>query len=187
MAAPLDYFSGVSIHFFGSSRIVLSGRSGGSRYDCIQIGDEGMLAVRTRALALSAAAAVAALLGGCATEIGPSASELKARWDAENVYPQAYRQDLLAFLRTYLNDPSHVRGASVSQPQLKYVGPGDRYVTCVRFNARNSDGKYLGSKDGAAIYVSGKLDRFLDVAKDVRELCKEVAYAPFPELEKLTR
>ena len=41
--------------------------------------------------------------------------------------------------------------------------------------------------DGAAIYVSGKLDRFLDAAKDVRELCKEVAYAPFPELEKLTR
>ena len=80
-----------------------------------------------------------------------------------------------------------MRSASVSPPQLKYVGPGDRYVSCVRFNARNSDGKYLGSKDGAAIYVSGKLDRFLDTAKDVRELCKEVAYAPFPDLEKLTR
>jgi hypothetical protein len=90
-------------------------------------------------------------------------------------------------LRTYLNDPSNVRSASVSQPQLKYIGPGDRYVSCVRFNARNSDGKYLGSKDGAAVYVSGKLDRFLDTAKDVRALCKEVAYAPFPELEKLTR
>jgi hypothetical protein len=140
-----------------------------------------------RALMLLTVAATAAALGGCATEIGPSASELKARWDAENVYPQGYRQDLLAFLRTYLNDPSHVRGASVSQPQLKYIGPGDRYVACVRYNARNSDGKYLGSKDGAAIYVAGKLDRFLDTPKDVRELCKEVAFAPFPELERLTR
>jgi hypothetical protein len=146
-----------------------------------------MRSVGIRALTLLVAVAVAASLGGCATETGPSASELKARWDAENVYPQGYRQDLLAFLRTYLNDPSHVRSASVSQPQLKYIGPGDRYVSCVRFNARNSDGKYLGSKDGAAIYMSGKLDRFLDTAKDVRELCKEVAYAPFPELEKLTR
>ena len=146
-----------------------------------------MRAVRMQTRTLLAAVAVAASLGGCATEIGQSASELKARWDAENVYPQGYRQDLLAFLRTYLNDPSHVRGASVSQPQLKYIGPGDRYVSCVRFNARNSDGKYLGSKDGAAIYVSGKLDRFLDTAKDVRELCKEVAFGPFPELEKLTR
>jgi hypothetical protein len=57
----------------------------------------------------------------------------------------------------------------------------------VRYNARNTDGKYLGSKDGAAIYVAGKLDRFLDMPKDVRELCKEAAYLPFPELERLTR
>jgi len=146
-----------------------------------------MRRARMRALALLMAGSVAVALGGCATETGPSASELKARWDAENVYPQGYRQDLLAFLRTYLNDPSHVRSASVSQPQLKYIGPGDRYVACVRYNARNSDGKYVGSKDGAAIYVAGKLDRFIDTSKDVRELCKEVAFLPFPELERLTR
>ena len=140
-----------------------------------------------RALALLVAASAAVALGGCAREIGPSASELKARWDAENIYPQGYRQDLLAFLRTYVNDPSQIRGAAVSQPQLKYVGPGDRYVACVRYNSRNSDGKYSGSKDGAAVYVAGKLDRFFDTPKDVRELCKEVAFAPFPELERLKR
>jgi hypothetical protein len=140
-----------------------------------------------RAFALLMAVSVAVALGGCATETGPSASELKARWDAQNIFPQGYRQDLLAFLRTYLNDPSHVRSASVSQPQLKYIGPGDRYVACVRYNARNSDGKYVGSKDGAAIYVAGKLDRVLDTPKDVRELCKEAAFVPFPELERLTR
>jgi hypothetical protein len=140
-----------------------------------------------RALVLLVAASAAVALGGCASEIGPSASELKARWDAENIYPQGYRQDLLAFLRTYVNDPSQIRGAAVSQPQLKYVGPGDRYVACVRYNSRNSDGKYSGSKDGAAVYVAGKLDRFFDTPKDVRELCKEVAFAPFPELERLKR
>jgi hypothetical protein len=140
-----------------------------------------------RRLALLAAAVTTVALGSCATEVGPSSSELKARWDAENVYPQGYRQDLLAFLRTYLNDPSQIRSAAISQPQLKFIGPGDRYVACVRYNARNSDGKYLGSKDGAAVYVAGKLDRFFDMPKDVRELCKEVTFAPFPELEKLTR
>jgi len=130
---------------------------------------------------------VAAALAACTTNLEPSASELKARWDAENVYPQQYKQDVLAFLRTYLNDPSHVRGAAISHPQPKYIGPGDPYVACVRYDARNTDGKYLGSKDGAAIYVGGKLDRFFDTPSGVRELCKEVAYAPFPELERLAR
>jgi len=133
------------------------------------------------------AAALAVALGGCATDVGPSPSELKAQWDAQNVYPKNYQQDLLAFLRTYLNDPSHVRGAAVTSPQLKYVAPGERYVACVRYNARNNDGKYLGSKDGAAVYVAGKLDRFFDTPRDVRELCKDMTFAPFPELERLTR
>lgn len=127
-------------------------------------------------------------LAGCASpELGPSPAELKARWEAQNVFPQNYKADLLAFLRTYLNDPTHVRAASVSTPVLKDVGPGQRYVACVRYNARNTDGKYLGSKDGAAVYVSGKLDRFFELARETREICKDASYAPFPELEKLTR
>ena len=146
-----------------------------------------MRIARKQRIVLLAAAAATVALAGCTTDVGPSAAELKAKWDAENVFPQAYKQDLLAYLRTYLNDPSHVSGAAVSQPQLRSVGAGDRYVACVRYNARNNDGKYQGSKDGAAVYVAGRLDRFFDLPKDVRELCKDVAYAPFPELEKLTR
>lgn len=138
-------------------------------------------------MALLAAGLAGAALGGCTTDIGPSTAELKARWEAQNVNPQNYRQDLLAFMRTYLNDPTHVRGAAVSQPQLRYIGPGDRYVVCVRYNARNTDGKYQGSKDGAATFVSGKLERFFDVPREVRDLCKDAAFAPFPELERLTR
>jgi hypothetical protein len=158
-----------------------------SRYDRVGVRVRQMPNGFVREWALLVAVSAATALAGCANDLGPSASELKARWDAENVYPQAYRQDLLAFLRTYLNDPSNVRGAAVSQPQLKFVGSGDRYVACVRYNSRNTDGKYLGSKDGAAVYVGGKLDRFLDTPRDVRELCKEVAFAPFPELERLAR
>lgn len=140
-----------------------------------------------RGKGLVAALMASLALGGCATELGPSAAELKARWEAQNVYPQNYKADLLAFLRTYLNDPSGVRGAAVTQPTLKDTGPGQRYVVCVRYNARNTDGKYLGSKDGVATYVSAKLDRFFDTPSDVRELCKDASYAPFPELENLTR
>lgn len=129
----------------------------------------------------------AALLGGCTTDVGPSPAELQARWQAQNVYPQTYKTDLLAFLRTYLNDPTHVRGAVVAQPVLKDVGPGQRYVVCLRYNARDMEGKYTGLKNGAAVYVSAKLERFVDTKREVETLCKDAVYAPFPELAALTR
>ena len=53
-------------------------------------------------------------LGGCATEVGPSPGELKARWEAQNIFPQNYNNALIAFLRTYINDPIHIRDAAVS-------------------------------------------------------------------------
>ncbi len=140
-----------------------------------------------RRLALGGAISALLLVGGCSTNIGPTEAELKARWEAQNIYPDSYKKDLLAFLRTYLNDPSHVRSATVSQPQRKTVGAGERYVTCLRYDARNSDGKYMGMKGGYATYVDGKLDRFFDVPKEVAEFCKEMAFVPFPELEKLSR
>jgi hypothetical protein len=136
-----------------------------------------------RWLAVLAALAV----GGCTTDVGPSPAELKANWEAQNIPPQAYRQDLIAYMRTYLNDPSRIRDAGVSPPALKDFGQGQRFMTCVRFNARKSDGTYAGAKEGVAVYVSGKLDRFFDTPTAVRELCKDAAYAPFPELEALKR
>jgi hypothetical protein len=140
-----------------------------------------------RRLALLAASLAALAVAGCATEVGPSPAELKANWEAQNIVPQGYKQDLLAYMRTYLNDPMRIRDAAVSQPALKDFGPGQRFMTCVRFNARKSDGKYAGSKEGVAVYVSGKLDRFFDTPREVRELCKDAAYAPFPELESIKR
>jgi hypothetical protein len=123
---------------------------------------------------------------GCRTSDEPSPADLKAHWDAQNVFPRDYKPDLLAFMRSYLNDPSGVRGAGVSRPQLKRVGPGERYVACVRFNARNSDGKYTGAKESAAVFVSGKFNQMVD-GKQAAPLCQGVAYAAFPELERLSR
>jgi hypothetical protein len=131
--------------------------------------------------------AVSLMLAGCSTELGPSPAELRSQWEAQNVYPQNYKADLLAFLRTYLNNPEGVRGASLSPPALKSVGPGQRYVACLRYNARNAEGKYMGQKEGAAVYVSARLDRFVDQPREVKALCGEAVYSAFPELESLRR
>jgi hypothetical protein len=136
----------------------------------------------------------ALLLAGCASSSEPSQADLKAQWETRNIPPENYKSELIALMRTYLNDPTRVRGASVSPPLRKTVpgDPGERYVACVRYDARKTDGAYAGMKTGAAVYVSGKLDRFIDTREgreglEIRELCKDAAYEPFPELQRLTR
>jgi len=136
-------------------------------------------------------------LAGCSSDpdyISPE--QFKARWETQNLYPTAYKADVLAYMRTYLNDPTNVRGAALSEPQLKPIGPGDRYVSCVRFNAKKSNGEYAGPRDAAIVYLAGHLDRFIDSSPDPREsrerpdsreLCKNASYVAFPELQQLKR
>lgn len=132
---------------------------------------------------------IAVTLGACSSYDHPSPEAARAAWEAQNVYPASYKSELLAYFRTYLNDPSGVREASVSEPALKPAGLADRYVVCVRFNAKKSSGGYVGNREGLAVYIAGKLDRFVETrnAEPRNETCRDAAYAPFPELERLSR
>lgn len=121
------------------------------------------------------------LLTGCSSEW------IQARERAERANltaPINPREEILAFMRTYLNDPTHVRDAYVSEPTLRDVAGVRRYSVCVRYNARKSSGQYAGSKDSLVLFRDGHLDRIVDSA---RELCKDAEYRPFPELQRLTR
>jgi hypothetical protein len=64
------------------------------------------------------------------------------------------------------------------------VGGRQRYVTCLRFSARDSDGAYRPTRERAIVYVDGRLDRMMENAT---EPCASATYAPFPELEKMSR
>jgi hypothetical protein len=100
------------------------------------------------------------------------------------LYPENYRAELLAFLRTYLNNPVGVRDAAMAQPVQRTVGGRQRYVSCLHFTPRESDGSYRELRERAILYVNGRLDRMVENASDI---CAGAVYAPFPELEKLTR
>jgi hypothetical protein len=103
---------------------------------------------------------------------------------ANQPFPENYRAELLAFMKTYLNDPVAVHDAAMAQPMERRVGDHIRFVTCLRFTPRESDGSYRELRERAVLYVNGRLDRLIENAG---ELCAGAAYAPFPELEKLTR
>jgi hypothetical protein len=104
--------------------------------------------------------------------------------DANQPFPSNYRSELVAFMHTYLNNPVGLHDASVAEPVQQTVGGRPRYVACLRFAERQSDGNYGEPRERAVIFVGGRLDR---VAQNAREFCAGAVYAAFPDLEKMTR
>jgi len=62
--------------------------------------------------------------------------------------------------------------------------PPERYTVCVRYNAKDVDGRYAGIKQGMVVFTRGRFDRFVP---QQHGLCDQAEYKPFPELEALGR
>lgn len=102
----------------------------------------------------------------------------------EQPFPKNYRTELLAFLHTYINNPVGIRDAAMAVPVERTVGGRLRYVSCVRYTAKDMDGKYLAPQERGISYVDGRLDRVVDSTSDA---CAGANYQPFPEMEKMAR
>lgn len=123
-------------------------------------------------------------LAGCAGDGPNSITYTDDRGVANQPYPANYRPELLAFMRTYLNNPVGVKDAAIAEPVQRTVGGRLRYVVCLRYNARDTDGGYRGSRERGVLFVDARLDR---IVEDASEICAGAAYAPFPALEQMTR
>jgi hypothetical protein len=124
-------------------------------------------------------------LAACAgSDDGRTVAFTSDRGGAEQPFPSNYRAESLAFMRTYLNNPVGVHDAAMAEPVQRTVGGRPRYVTCLRFAPRESDGSYREPRERAILYVDGRLDRMIESAGEV---CAGAVYAPFPDMQKMTR
>ncbi len=84
----------------------------------------------------------------------------------------------------------HGQPRGTREPELRTVPVAlpmpstQRYMVCLRFNAKDSTGKYQGSRDYMVAFLSGRLDTIVPAR---REQCAKAEWQPFPELEKLRR
>jgi hypothetical protein len=106
------------------------------------------------------------------------------RAGANQPFPANYRTELLAFMKTYLNNPVGVHEATLAEPVQRSIGGRVRYVACLRFSPRESDGSYREPRERAILFIDGRLDR---IAENSGELCAGAVYAAFPEMEKMSR
>jgi hypothetical protein len=122
------------------------------------------------------------LLGGCSHHQLDAATG--GSDDPANEMPKNYKPEILSAMHAYLNDPTGIHDAAIGTPTLKSTGSGGatRYIVCVKFNPKKNARDYAGVKEVAAAFVAGRFDRFIETP---HEQCADVAYAPFPELQKL--
>ena len=99
-----------------------------------------------------------------------------------NIFPAKFKGQIELTLTNTLGDPTNIRGAYYSEPVLDPTGPIKTYYSCLRFNARGTDGDYMGSHDYIAYYYGGELNQLIGATP---EQCGKAAYKPYPELEKL--
>ena len=69
----------------------------------------------------------------------------------------------------------------MAEPVQRTVGGRVRYVVCVRFAERQSDGSYREPRERAILFVGGRLDR---IVQNTGELCGGAVYAAFPEWKR---
>src|SRR3954462_15219956 len=81
-------------------------------------------------------------------------------------FPANYRTELLAFMKTYLNNPVGLHDAAMAEPVQRTVGGRMRYVSCLHFTPRESDGSYREQRERAVLFVDGRLDRVIENASE---------------------
>ena len=138
--------------------------------------------IRSLARTLTTPLLLALALTGCNSDWSGSRDLAALTYRTEPA--PGYKTDIIALMRTYLNDPAGVRDAFISDPALRPIENAERYTVCLRYTARKGGGQYAASKDSVVIFREGRVDHIVDT---VREMCKDAAYQPFPELERLTR
>ena len=127
---------------------------------------------------IRAAAAVGLLiaLAGCVTS-----EQQNAAYQTQTAPSGALRQAALTYARTTFFDPYSVRDAQISS--LLKIPATNRSGVCIRLNAKNRFGAYIGLQSTSLVFQGDRIVNSL--AGDPACLDARLRYYPFPELENL--
>jgi hypothetical protein len=102
-----------------------------------------------------------------------------------NVAPANFKAKILTEMQARLSDPTEVRDTAVSEPTLRQTGTVQRYISCLRYNAKDESGKYSGITERAVYFYDGEITQVIEDSN--KDLCRGVSYQPFPEMGRMCR
>ena len=135
----------------------------------LEVGEDGMARETSRAVFACVSILLVAAAAGC------SDFSLWGKPDKPvdpNVYPENYKKDVLAYVKTHPAELLNAREASISTPALKQFGTQSRYFACLRVNGPD------WRKEKMLVFYSGGINQLIDAG----DQCGAAAYQPFPEL-----
>ena len=122
------------------------------------------------------------LLSALAACLVACSSDKKQAEENPNVFPADYKNEILNTLTNTLDNPTNVRDAFISEPAIRAADKDERYIICMKFDARDAANRYTGSKDHIGYFYGGHLNQLVEATNGQ---CRNAAYKPFPELEHL--
>jgi hypothetical protein len=132
------------------------------------------MGARVASLVLLSAFAVA--LGACSND--------KPVFEQANVFPANYKAEVAQTLKALFqkNETIRVTGGMISAPVLQAVDKEQRYTACVHYTAHGIDSGDIGNATRVAYFYGGHLNQLIPAVDDQ---CKNAAYVPFLELDKV--
>src|SRR6185437_12139920 len=106
--------------------------------------------------------AVASIYVAASMFLVAACSSTKPPEEDPNAFPADYKNEILLTMTNMLVDPTNIRDAFITDPILRQVGTQQRYIACVRSDARNASKHYEGSKDRIAYFYGGHLNQLVD-------------------------
>jgi hypothetical protein len=122
--------------------------------------------------------AAALALAGCTATAG----QLDKQFAAQESPPAALRQRVVDAARVMLRDPYSVRDVSISSYVPALNRPGSGFV-CVRYNAKNGFGGYVGLKTIGTNVINGELRGLFE--NPYQCVLPALKWHPLPEARQL--
>lgn len=112
----------------------------------------------------------------------PQTKSLDARTQA-GPPPTNYQREILQYVKSNFFDPYSIKSSEISKPVLHNVSfRGSFWIVCVRANAKNRMGGYVGIQTNAYLFRNETL---FESAPYPDLFCDGANYAPFSALENI--
>ena len=120
----------------------------------------------------------AIIISICLVAVGCGGPKTQREMDSSiGPYPSNWKEIVASYIRNNYVDPYSIMDSEAAPPFMQQTLAYDRWIVCIRNNAKNRMGGYTGRKITEISIVKGQVD-MVDDKNDL--FCRDARFEPFP-------